>query len=229
MKPVKFSMSDQSPRNAMDRYLDVATVMSFPAEVSSEATDTSSTQRTSAMPRTISQPQMRSQAATQNPTNATNVYRAASARTKPNITSEPVEKNQPVAVPNAILRLSVIGPEVLMQDTSDDFDLVVYNTSTGVAKDIVVQMQVSEDLTIVDFDRKAFLNDKDRTVSWKIDSMSGGSKEVIRFRAVSASTGRHLQNVAIGMSNTFQGSTPFTAVVVENTDAESRQRPDFEK
>jgi hypothetical protein len=234
MKPVKFSFNDQSLQSSATRtnqmqrrsQLDVATVMSFPANdalISSKA----QTAQTNSQPQVPSQdPRLQ---------NTTNVYRApvrfdlASAKTKSiDKTTQPANRPS-AAVPNAILRLSVIGPEMLIQDTSDDFELVLYNTSNDVAQNIIVQMQVSEDLTIVDFDRKAFLNDKDRTVSWKIDSVAAGVKEVIRFRAVSASTGRHQQNVSIGMNNKFQGSTPFTAVVIENIDDESRQRLEFEK
>ena len=245
MKAVNFSLNDQSLQTIAERidhgqpgiYLDVATVMSFPADASS---DSSTVQRTPppAMSRPSSQPQMRNPVSTnsgQAPIQGTtNVYRApakfdfASAKVKSSAAPKPAN-NLPIAAPNAVLRLSVIGPEVLMQDTSDAFDLIVHNTSTNPAKNIVVQMQVSEDLTLVDFDRKAFLNGKDRTVSWKIDSVAAGEKEVIRFRAVSASTGRHMQNVTIGMNNSFQGSTPFATVVVENVDAESHQRLEFEK
>ncbi len=220
--------SDQETQKQIARInQDFATVMSFPAE--SQAAE---------FPRTRIQKPSPTQ-----PRVPTNVYRSppnfelASAKikkknnsiAKPSSPQTPEPNVAPGATTNPTLQLSVIGPESMTQDTADDFEIVVTNTVTQPAKNIVVQMTVSEDLTIVHFDRKAWLDDASRTVSWKVDSLPSGGKEIIRFRAVSASTGRHTQNISLGMNNTYQGQTSFAAVVVKNFETEDILQPEFEK
>ena len=137
--------------------------------------------------------------------------------------------SQGLATPVQVIRTSVIGPEILVQDTPELFEIEVTNNSPRTANNIVVQMGVSENLTITDFDRYAWLDEKKRTVSWKLDSLQSGYKEVIRFRAVSATPGRHEQSIAVGMENSFQGRTGFVTNVISNPNYASIQRPAIEK
>jgi len=74
-------------------------------------------------------------------------------------------------------------------------------------------MTVPDEITISRLDRDAYLDQENRTVSWKISSIAGGQKEVINYRAVSSTAGKYEQQVTLGMENTFQGKTPFTTVV----------------
>lgn len=128
-----------------------------------------------------------------------------------------------------VIRTTVFGPEILIQDTPDLFEIEVTNNSSQTATNIIVQMGVSNNLTITDFDRQAWLDNKNRKVSWKLDSLPSGFKEVIRFRAVSGTPGGHEQNLTVGMENTFQGQTSFVTLVIENPDRNNIQRPAFEK
>ena len=156
-----------------------------------------------------------------------NVYRAPSQF---KLASAPINPKSVVRaiVSEYVLRLSVVGPDKLVEDTAEEFEIIVANTSMKFANDIVIQMSVSEDLTVTDVDRKAWMDGENRTVSWKINLLAPGAQEVIRFRAVSASQGRHVQNVSMGMANTFQGRADFAIVVVENSDWDSLQQPKFE-
>ena len=124
----------------------------------------------------------------------------------------PAQANTPPAV-SFLLRTSVIGPEALLRDQSDSFEITVSNVSQQPATNIIVQLTVPNEITISQLDRDAYLDSKKRTVSWKIPNIDGGQKEVIRYRAVSTAAGRYNQEVTLGMENTFQGSTPFTTVV----------------
>ena len=76
-----------------------------------------------------------------------------------------------------------------------------------------MQLTVPGEITISQLDRDAYLDSKNRTVSWKIPSIDAGQKEVVRYRAVSTSAGAYQQEITLGMENTYQGRTPFTTVV----------------
>lgn len=137
--------------------------------------------------------------------------------------------DQVATLPGQVIRTTVIGPEVLIQDTPEIFEIEVTNNSSRIATNIVVQMGVSENLTITDFDRHAWLDEKNRTVSWKLDALQSGYKNVIRFRAVSSILGSHEQRITVGMENTFQGQTGFVAKVVQNPEGENLQLPNIEQ
>ena len=123
--------------------------------------------------------------------------------------------NQSAATQAQVLRTSIIGPEALTKDIPGLFEIEVTNNSSQLASDIIVQMEVSEDLTITEFDRQAWLDRENRTVSWRLESIPRGLKDVIRFRAVSRSTGNHKHNVKVGMEDSFQGQTSFVTLVIE--------------
>lgn len=122
--------------------------------------------------------------------------------------------------PTQVIRTSVVGPEILVQDQAEIFEIEVTNYSDQTATNIVIQMGVSDDLTITEFDRRVWLNEANRTVSWQLNELQSGYKDIIRFRAVSTKPGKHEQNLSVGMENTFQGRTSFVANVIShpNTD-----------
>lgn len=137
--------------------------------------------------------------------------------------------NRVESPPLQVIRTSVIGPETLTLDAPDLFEIEITNTSNQTATNIIVQMGVSANLTITDFDRYAYLDEKNRTVSWKLESLASGYKDVIRFRAVSATPGRHEQRLTVGMENTFQGQTGFVTNVIQHPGPQHPQRPPLEK
>lgn len=128
-----------------------------------------------------------------------------------------------------VIQATVVGPKSITTDVPDLFEIEVSNSSNRNATNIVVQMGVSEDLTITDFDRQAWLDKENRTVSWKLTELPGGYKDVIRFRAVSSTPGKHEQSITIGMENTFQGQTAFVANVIQKPGDETNQSPVFDE
>jgi len=111
------------------------------------------------------------------------------------------------------LRTSVIGPGTLLKDVSDSYAIMISNITNQPATNVIVQLTVPEAITISKLDRDAYLDQKLRTVSWKVASIGPGQQEVIKYRAVSSSTGTYKQEVRLGMENTFQGKTPFETIV----------------
>ena len=112
-----------------------------------------------------------------------------------------------------LLRTSIFGPETLLKDQSDKYEISVTNITDKPATNIIVQLSVPGQITISKLDRSAYLDSENRTVSWKIPSIAAGAKEVIQYRAVSSNAGEYKQEVTLGMENTFQGRTPFTTIV----------------
>jgi len=125
---------------------------------------------------------------------------------------QPLLEQEPPAKPFS-LRTSVIGPGALLKDQADGYEITISNITNEPATDIIVQLTVPEEVTISQLDRDAFLDQEKRTISWKVPSIEAGSKEVIKYRAVSSSAGEYKQEVTLGIENTFQGKTPFTTIV----------------
>jgi hypothetical protein len=138
-------------------------------------------------------------------------------------------KTPRVAAPqNQVLETTVIGPETLVRDVPEEFEIVVLNISDQTATNIVIQMDVPEDLTLTELDRNVWLDSDNRTVSWAIDELPSGTKEVIRYSSVSGRPGRHKQTISVGMQNSFQGETSFESIVIQNDDYETIEHPGFE-
>ena len=137
---------------------------------------------------------------------------ADSAQAENALAENPAAQNAE-QIQNFNLRTSVIGPETLLKDVSDSYEITISNITNHPATNVIVQLTVPDEITISKLDRDAYLDQKQRTVSWKVASIGPGQQEVIRYRAVSSSTGKHDQEVTLGMENTFQGKTPFTTVV----------------
>ena len=129
-----------------------------------------------------------------------------------NANTTPTQASTPPAV-SYMLRTTVMGPEALLKDQSDSFEITVSNVSQQPATNIIVQLTVPSEITISQLDRDAYLDSKQRTVSWKVPNINAGEKEVIQYRAVSSAAGRYDQEITLGMENTFQGNTPFITVV----------------
>jgi len=128
--------------------------------------------------------------------------------------SEPISSEQ---LQEFYLRASVIGPGTSFKNVSDSYGITVSNISNQPATNVIVQLTVPEAITISKLDRDAYLDQKLRTVSWKVASIGSGQQEVIRYRAVSSSTGTYKQEVRLGMENIFQGKTPFETIVQAGT------------
>lgn len=145
------------------------------------------------------------------------------------VSSPTSPRKQSIIAAQQVIRTTVIGPEMLVQDTPELFEIEVTNNSLQTATNIVIQMGVSEHLTITDFDRFAWLDENNRTVSWRLSALQSGYKDVIRFRAVSGTPGNHQQSITVGMDDTFQGKTGFIAHVVPGPVGENLQISVFDK
>ena len=98
------------------------------------------------------------------------------------------------------------------------FEIKVRNRSPQNATNIIVQMQISKNLMLTGFDRRSWVDESRRTVSWKIDNLDGETDTVIRFRAQSNAIGRDTQKITAGMENQFQGTCELVTEVVTPID-----------
>ena len=126
----------------------------------------------------------------------------------------PPETNLTPIMPKKLLTTTVIGPESLTPSVPEDFEIVVTNTSEQSAKDVIIQFNVSEDVTITKLDRSAWLDNEKRLVSWKVTEIPAGGKETIYYSAVCESAGRFKQSISLGANGTFQGNTYFDTTVI---------------
>jgi hypothetical protein len=108
---------------------------------------------------------------------------------------------------------SVIGPQQLLFNVPREFEIILTNTSPEPATNIIVQLKAPAGITISRLDRSAWLDETNRTVSWKIAKIPSGNRSSIRYQAVSVTPGRHRHQIATGMNGVFQGETVFDTVV----------------
>lgn len=125
------------------------------------------------------------------------------------------------------LTASVNGPNRLIPSEPAEFEIEIANTSDKPATNIIVQLNAPNGITISKLDRRSWLDEQNRTVTWKVAEIPSGFKTMIRYQAVSVTPGIHRQRITIGMDDVFQSELSLdTSVLMEPTEMND-QRPDF--
>ena len=112
---------------------------------------------------------------------------------------------------------------MLLPNQPNLFEIKVRNSSAHNATNIIVQMQISKNFRLTGFDRVSWIDETQRTVSWKIDNLSRESETVIRFRAQSNAISRETHLITAGMENQFQGKCELVTEVVTPIDEKPRK------
>ncbi len=133
-----------------------------------------------------------------------------------------LNRPQQVAAPQVTLQSKVLGPESMTANQPDEFEVVITNSSKAPAKDVIVRLSVPSDITITHLDRDAILDHTNRSILWQLQQIPAGKSERIRYQAISSTPGSHLQVLALGVNNAFQGKTPFRTKVLTQTKAASQ-------
>ncbi|MFT5299496.1 MAG: hypothetical protein ACI87E_000819 [Mariniblastus sp.] len=113
------------------------------------------------------------------------------------------------------LDMSIVGPPSLTRGVPESYEITVRNVSSETAKSIVVQMNYSEGMSVTRIDRPAWIDKKANKVSWQLDSLGAGTKEVIQFSAAFSVAGQLRQEIVLGSESVFQGNMEFMAVVAD--------------
>ncbi|MEM7781894.1 MAG: hypothetical protein AAF623_00845 [Planctomycetota bacterium] len=132
-----------------------------------------------------------------------------------------IESSEAGIPANIELLTSVIGPEALVENAADEFEIIVTNNSPVEAKDLIIQVTIPAEITVTKLDRDSYLDQSQRTVSWKVSSIAAGDREVIRYSASCSVQGRYDQNVLVGMASQLKGETSFETIVISKSDYES--------
>ncbi|MDA7901475.1 hypothetical protein N9007_00325 [bacterium] len=131
---------------------------------------------------------------------------------------QPKEVAETKIIKTKIIEISTGTPSVILLNQPNLFEIKVRNRSPQNATNIIVQMQISKNLMLTGFDRRSWVDESRRTVSWKIDNLDGETDTVIRFRAQSNAIGRDTQKITAGMENQFQGTCELVTEVVTPID-----------
>jgi hypothetical protein len=141
----------------------------------------------------------------------------STTQSKFNLASTPLK--QPLdLVETSVIEISTSDPTVLLLNQPNLFEIKVRNPSSQNATNIIVQMKISKNMMLTGFDRLSWIDEANRTVSWKIDSLDSETETVIRFRAQSNAIGRDTQLITAGMENRFQGKCELVTEVVTPID-----------
>jgi hypothetical protein len=133
------------------------------------------------------------------------------------------------SLPEVALTTSLTGSEVLVEGREHEFEIIVKNRSQEMATEIVVQLATPGGLMITNLDREAWIDQQQRTVSWKIDNIEAGQAETIVYRVKALSRDEQYQKIVVGMRNTYQGEVDFSSKVILNQQPQEAPRPAFEK
>jgi len=134
-----------------------------------------------------------------------------------NLASTPLHRSSD-AVKTKVIEISADTPTSLLPNQPNLFEIKVRNPSAHNATNIIVQMQISKNLMLTGFDRVSWIDEGQRTVSWKIDNLSQETETIIRFRAQSNAIGRETHLITAGMENQFQGKCELVTEVVTAVD-----------
>ncbi len=148
-------------------------------------------------------------------------YKLASTTQKLEPINEPVVKTEELQieiVPNSAnghsatsdakykLTTSLSGPKTLASNREYDFEIFVSNTTNDISTEIIIQLNLPPGLMITNLDRQAWVNQEQRTVSWKVSPLEVGMTETITYRIKTGETeGDQIQSIVVGMANRLEG------------------------
>ena len=100
---------------------------------------------------------------------------------------------------------------MLIEGREHEFEIIVRNRSLEMATEIVVQLAIPNGLMITNLDREAWIDQQQRTVSWKIDNIKAGQSETIIYRVKALGKDDQYQKIVVGMRDTYQGEVDFSS------------------
>ena len=81
---------------------------------------------------------------------------------------------------------------------------------------------------VTKLDREAWIDQHNRTISWKIERLGPGQAETIVYHVQAAGTEDQYQKIVVGMRNIYQGQVDFNSRVMTQP-AEQPPQPAFEE
>lgn len=112
--------------------------------------------------------------------------------------------SQKVTSAESSLMVSISGKQWVSIEQTEGYEIQIANAATREVRNIIVQLKLPSGMTITELDRKAWMNQKKRTVSWRIDSMGPGQVETIEYSLKALVPGAQIQRVTVGASNRFE-------------------------
>lgn len=120
---------------------------------------------------------------------------------------------KPAAATQLSLEAKLIGPRSLEAGASAEFEINLQNFTSTDCRDVLVQLQLPDGLEPLLLDRTAWLDAKRRTVSWKVDELKSGEREVIHYAVLTTTSGPQLQKVTVGMNGLDFGNDEIRTLV----------------
>ncbi len=84
-------------------------------------------------------------------------------------------------ISQATLVTTLTGTEVMIEGKEHEFEIIVRNQAAEMAEDIVVQLALPDGLMVTNLDRKAWIDQQARTISWKLDRIGADQAETIHL------------------------------------------------
>lgn len=92
----------------------------------------------------------------------------------------------------ATLTTQLSGPLKMELGATGDFIILVANPTHSTVKNVAVTLDLPDGLDVVVLDRQAWIDQEDRTVTWRLPTVISGDEVFIRYR-VKATTGGDIQ------------------------------------
>lgn len=99
------------------------------------------------------------------------------------------QRDAPNANPN--LKIRMIGPSTVEKNQQVELTVEVANWGDTASLPSQVRLKIPDEFTITRFEQEAWLDEKERTVTFAIKSIPSRFQQTIRLRGVSYQTGRH--------------------------------------
>lgn len=135
------------------------------------------------------------------------------ADTADEITLQNQRSNRVSTVQGERLTASIVGPGRLTRNQTGSFEISIANTSQAQVANVIVQLSVPEDVTITHLDRRAWLDHKRRTVSWKVGSIEPGQSARIPYSTISFSTGSPIQRIEVFQNDAAECDINFVTTI----------------
>ncbi len=120
----------------------------------------------------------------------------------PYTSDEPVEPTLATNVAESVviaasLRTELTGPPAMKLGDTGDFTIVVSNQTQVTTTDVQVILNVPSALDVLVLDRKAWIDQSERTVTWRLPTLVSGDEAVIHYRVQASLEGDIRQQISV--------------------------------
>jgi len=143
-------------------------------------------------------------------------------------TKEPALKGPESVLESVSLTTDLSGPQEMELGDTGDFAVTVTNPTEETASEVHVKLDVPDGMDVVVLDRQAWIDQDDRTVTWRLATIASGDNVTIRYRVQSTMQGEIHQKISVTNEGLISDEKSIDTMVMIGPRTASANSQDYE-